>query len=132
MAFIDELKKSDEGYSRAQKYLIYISSALLFICMFLKFWIDVKTDNFHFAIALGIFLIFFLYIVSKSDENFPIKLNNKSSRVEAIFALFMVIVLFIVVLFSYGIIANLIDLFLVTFASIINIIVFLPHALSKG
>lgn len=132
MAFIDELKKSDEGYSRAQKYLIYISSALLFICMFLKFWIDVKTDNFHFAIALGIFLIFFLYIVSKSDENFPIKLNNKSSRVEAIFALFMVIVLFIVVLFSYGIIANLIDLFLVTFASIINIIVFLPHTLSKG
>lgn len=132
MAFIDELKKCDEGYSRVQKYLVYISSALLFICMFLKFWINVKVDNFHFAIALGIFLIFFLYIVSKGDENFPLKLNNKSSRVEAIFALFMVIVLLLVVLMSYGIIANSIDLLLVILASIINIIVFLPHALYKG
>ncbi len=127
-----ELKKSDEGYSRAQKYLVYISSALLFICMFLKFWIDVKTDNFHFAIALGIFLIFFLYIVGKGDENFPLKLDQNSNRVEAIFALVMVFVLLIVVLMSYSIIANWIDLCLVLAASIINIIVFLPHALHKA
>ncbi|OWT33519.1 hypothetical protein BGI41_02035 [Methanobrevibacter sp. 87.7] len=124
MNFKRELLKSDAGYSNLQRYLVYLSSFILFICMFLQFWIDVKRSNFDFAIALGVFIIFYLYIVSKDS----VKFSPKSSRPDAIFASIMTLVLLIVTVLVFST-SSLINLSLVLIASIINFIVFIPHSL---
>ena len=80
--------------------------------MFLQFWIDVKPSNFDFAITLGIFIIFYLYIVSK----------------DAIFASIMTFVLLLVSILVF-LNSNLLNLILVLVSSIINFIVFIPHTL---
>lgn len=126
MDFKEELLKKDLGYSKLQRYLIYVSSVLLFICMFLQFWIDVKPSNFDFAICIGVFLIFFLYIVSKGEKYTTSRNTNKA---DAIFASVMAIVLLAVVIVMYWN-SSLMNIVFVLLASIINLIVFLPHALS--
>ena len=122
MNFKEELMKGDSGYSRLQKYLIYFSCALLFICMFLQFWIDVNQYNFNFAVAIGVFLIFFIYIVSKDERLIP----NSNSKSEAIFALIMTIVLLMVVVAVYWN-TSLLNVSFVLASSIVNLVVFVPH-----
>ena len=124
MDFKKELLKKDDGYSNLQRYLVYLSSFILFVCMFLQFWIDVKPSNFDFAIALGIFIIFYLYIVSKNS----VKFSPKSNRSDAIFASIMTFVLLIVSILVF-LNSNLLNLILVLISSIINFIVFIPHTL---
>ena len=119
-----ELLKKDTDYSNLQRYLIYLSSFILFVCMFLQFWIDVKRSNFDFAVALGIFIIFYLYIVSKNS----VKFSPKSNRSDAIFASIMTFVLLIVSILVF-LNSNLLNLILVLTSSIINFIVFIPHTL---
>ena len=91
--------------------------------MFLQFW-DVKPSNFDFAITLGIFIIFYLYIVSKDNVRF----SPKSNRADAIFASIMTFVLLLVSILVF-LNSNLLNLILVLVSSIINFIVFIPHTL---
>ena len=92
--------------------------------MFLQFWIDVKPSNFDFAITLGIFIIFYLYIVSKDNVRF----SPKSNRADEIFASIMTFVLLLVSILVF-LNSNLLNLILVLVSSIINFIVFIPHTL---
>ena len=92
--------------------------------MFLQFWIAVKPSNFDFAITLGIFIIFYLYIVSKDNVRF----SPKSNRADAIFASIMTFVLLLVSILVF-LNSNLLNLILVLVSSIINFIVFIPHTL---
>ena len=84
----------------------------------------------HFAIALGVYLIFYIYIVSKDSEDAKFSVSQSDVKVESIFATVMTIVFLLVVILMYPLIT--IDIALVAAASIINLIVFVPHALSHN
>lgn len=132
MNFKNELLSDGKKFTNTQRYAVYIASALLFICMFLKFWIDVKASHMHFAIALGVYLIFYIYLVSKDSEDAKFSVSQSDVKVESIFAAFMTVAFLLVVIVMYPLITNMIDIALVTAASIINLIVFVPHALSHN
>ena len=132
MNFKNELLSDGKKFTNTQRYAVYISSALLFICMFLKFWIDVKASHMHFAIALGVYLIFYIYLVSKDSEDAKFSVSQNDVKVESIFAAFMTVAFLLVVIIMYPLITNMIDIGLVTAASIINLIVFVPHAVSHN
>lgn len=132
MSFKDELLSDGKKFTKIQKYAVYIASALLFICMFLKFWIDVQASHMHFAVALGVFLIFYIYLVSKDSEDVMFSVSQTDVKVESIFATIMTVVFLLVVIIMYPLITNTIDIGLVSLASIINLIVFVPHALSHN
>jgi hypothetical protein len=86
----------------------------------------------HFAVALGVYLIFYIYLVSKDSEDVMFSVSQSDVKVESIFAAIMTIAFLVVVIVMYPLITNMIDIGLVTAASIINLIVFVPHALSHN
>ena len=132
MNFKNELLSDGKKFTNTQRYAVYIASALLFICMFLKFWIDVEASHMHFAIALGVYLIFYVYLVSKDGEGTAFSVSQSDVKAESIFAAAMTILFLLIVVIMHPLITSMIDIALVGAASIINLIVFLPHALSHN
>ena len=132
MNFKNELLSDAKKFTNTQRYAVYIASALLFICMFLKFWIDVEASHMHFAIALGVYLIFYVYLVSKDGEGTAFSVSQSDVKVESIFAAAMTVLFLLIVVIMHPLITSMIDIALVGAASIINLIVFLPHALSHN
>lgn len=132
MNFKNELLSDAKKFTNTQRYAVYIASALLFICMFLKFWIDVEASHMHFAIALGAYLIFYVYLVSKDGEGTAFSVSQSDVKVESIFAAAMTVLFLLIVVIMHPLITSMIDIALVGAASIINLIVFLHHALSHN